>query len=396
MVKLFLTLNFLVGIVTGDVNLNPDASCVIMTTEILRNMLYRGADSIKNIEWIIFDEIHYINNDDRGVVWEESIIMLPEHIGIVMLSATVENVMEFAEWVGRITGKKIHVQKTDERPVPLEHWVFYDNQMVQVKTKEEKLLRGDYERFLSNLGKKKAEKNKNKQNRKDKLREKQDELSKMGNQKKRLKKLTGMKMKANSADYLLKKQLEMMEGKSKPQLPELGDLIKLINKLKKDDMLPAIVFVFSKKRLTYLVQELERSITLVTRAEQKQISYYFHLAIKRLKPTDQSILQLTLLKDTLLKGIGVHHGDLLHIAKEIVEILLQKGLIKLLFATDSFAMGLNMPTKTVIFNGTRKFDGKEMRYLFSSEYTQMSGRAGRRGLDDRGRVISFYHSKEKN
>jgi superfamily II RNA helicase len=101
-----------VGIVTGDVSLNPEGSCVIMTTEILRNMLYRGSDAIKNIEWVIFDEIHYINDEERGVVWEETIIMLPEHVGIVMLSATVENVMDFAEWVGRITQKKIFVQKT--------------------------------------------------------------------------------------------------------------------------------------------------------------------------------------------------------------------------------------------------------------------------------------------
>jgi len=96
-----------------------------MTTEILRNMLYRGVDAIKNIEWVIFDEIHYINNESRGVVWEESIIMLPEHIGIVMLSATVENVLDFAEWVGRITQRKIFVQHTDHRPVPLEHYMFY-------------------------------------------------------------------------------------------------------------------------------------------------------------------------------------------------------------------------------------------------------------------------------
>lgn len=102
-----------------------------------------------------------------------------------------------------------------------------------------------------------------------------------------------------------------------------------------------------------------------------------------------------MLKETLLKGIGIHHGDLLHIGKEIVEILLDKGLIKLLFATDSFAMGLNMPTKTVVFQSVKKFDGKEMRYLLSSEYTQMSGRAGRRGLDDKGKVISFY-SEERD
>ena len=361
-----------------------------MTTEILRNMLYRGADSIKNIEWIIFDEIHYINNDQRGVVWEESIIMLPEHIGIVMLSATVENVLEFAEWVGRVTQKKIHVQRTFQRPVPLEHWIFYDNELTLIKTKEEKFLKRDYQKYLQKLAQKKNQKNKKKQRKKDQLREKRDAFAQKGNQKGRLRKITAKTMKHTSAQYLLEKQLEQQNRGRQMHLPEIDALIKLVNKLKKEDMLPAICFVFSKKRLTGLVRRLEESICLVTREEQKQISYFFHHAIRRLKPTDQAIMQLVMLKDTLMKGIGVHHGDLLHIGKEIVEILLQKGLIKLLFATDSFAMGLNMPTKTVVFNGTRKFDGKSMRNLLSSEYTQMSGRAGRRGLDDRGKVISFY------
>jgi len=108
-----------VGIVTGDVSMNPQASCVIMTTEILRNNLYRGAEMIRDIEWVIFDEVHYINNAERGVVWEETIIMLPEHIGLIMLSATVPNYMEFANWVGRTKRRMVYVMKTLHRPVPL-------------------------------------------------------------------------------------------------------------------------------------------------------------------------------------------------------------------------------------------------------------------------------------
>lgn len=112
------------GIITGDVNIKPEASCLIMTTEILRNMLYRGSDLVRDIEWVVFDEVHYINNAERGVVWEETIIMLPLHIGIIMLSATVPNSMEFANWVGRTKGRNIYVISTNKRPVPLEHSIY--------------------------------------------------------------------------------------------------------------------------------------------------------------------------------------------------------------------------------------------------------------------------------
>jgi antiviral helicase SKI2 len=171
-----------VGIVTGDVSLNKDASCVIMTTEILRNMLYRGSDSIKNIEWIIFDEIHYINNDSRGVVWEESIIMLPDHIGMVMLSATVENVMEFVEWVGRITSKKIMVQKTNHRPVPLEHWIFHKEKMELIKTKDDVVLKENYHKFMNEIEEAKKDKKKKKKEKKDELQAKKEDLGKKSNQ----------------------------------------------------------------------------------------------------------------------------------------------------------------------------------------------------------------------
>lgn len=383
-----------VGIITGDVNLKPDASCLIMTTEILRNMLYRGADTIKNIEWVIFDEIHYINNEERGVVWEESIIMLPDHIGIVMLSATVQNVFQFAEWVGRITKKRIFVQKTDHRPVPLEHYLYF-KEMILLKSKDGEFTSRNYDNYMKGLKDQKKAKANLRYEKKEELYQKKAALSQMNNQSDRVKKMSGAGKSKVNMDYLLKKQIDRAtnEDGQKRGLPEVDDILKLVNKLKKENLLPAIFFVFSKKRLTQIVQELERHVSLITPEERSEIEAFYYTAIKRLKKKDQAIYQLTWLKDIMCRGIGIHHGDLLPLGKEIVEILLQRNLIKLLFATDSFAMGLNMPTKTVIFNGLRKHDGTEFRNLLGSEYTQMSGRAGRRGLDEKGMVLSFFHSR---
>lgn len=384
-----------VGIITGDVNLKPDASCLIMTTEILRNMLYRGADTIKNIEWVIFDEIHYINNEERGVVWEESIIMLPDHIGIVMLSATVENVYQFAEWVGRITKKRIFVQKTDYRPVPLEHYLYF-KEMILVKPKDGSFTPVHYDNYMRSLKDQKKNKAKLKNEKREEMFQKRAALSQMNNQSERVKKMSSTARSKVNMEYLLKKQIDRAMGEMQGQraLPEVDDVLKLVNKLKNENLLPAIFFVFSKKRLTQIVQELERHVSLITAEERAEIEAFYYTAIKRLKKKDQSIYQLTWLKDIMCKGIGIHHGDLLPLGKEIVEILLQRNLIKLLFATDSFAMGLNMPTKTVVFNGIRKHDGTEFRNLLGSEYTQMSGRAGRRGLDEKGMVVGFFHQEK--
>ena len=193
----------------------------------------------------------------------------------------------------------------------------------------------------------------------------------MGNQTERVKKMSTVGKSKVNLDYLLKKQIQQatQESQNDRPLPEVDDVKNLVLKLKKDNLLPAIFFVFSKKRLTNIVKELERHINLITPEERMEIEAFYYTAIKRLKKKDQSIYQLTWLKDIMCKGIGIHHGDLLPLGKEIVEILLQRGLIKLLFATDSFAMGLNMPTKTVIFNGLRKHDGTDFRDLLGSEYT---------------------------
>lgn len=175
---------------------------------------------------------------------------------------------------------------------------------------------------------------------------------------------------------------------------KVNHFIDMINNLKTKENLPAIVFVFSKKNITYLSEYAAAGLDLTNSQERRQIATFFHQCVARLKPHDQEILQIQDLKTILLKGVGVHHGDLLPVCKEIVELLLHKNLIKLLFATESFAMGINMPAKSVIFYTIQKFDSNGFRDLSNGEYTQMCGRAGRRGLDKEGFSYIFVHDAE--
>ena len=175
---------------------------------------------------------------------------------------------------------------------------------------------------------------------------------------------------------------------------ELRNLYNLIYHCQQENLLPCVFFVFSKNKIMELAKGL-LSLQLTDRIEESRIIKYFDKAIKKLKPSDQILPQFLLLRIMLRKGIAVHHGDLLPIAKEIVEILFSEGLVKVLLATETFAMGINMPTKTVVFFSLRKNDGAGFRMLNSSEYTQMAGRAGRRGLDEKGNVI-IYIQDPKN
>lgn len=175
---------------------------------------------------------------------------------------------------------------------------------------------------------------------------------------------------------------------------KVTDFVSLINHLKSKNNLPAIVFVFSKKNITFLSEYAAVGLELTTAIERRAISTFFHQCVARLKPHDQEIQQIRNLKDIVMKGVGVHHGDLLPVCKEIVELLLHKNLIKLLFATESFAMGINMPAKSVIFYTITKFDSNGFRELSNGEYTQMCGRAGRRGLDTEGLCYIFVPDAE--
>ncbi|EGR32541.1 hypothetical protein IMG5_078670 [Ichthyophthirius multifiliis] len=371
-----------VGIVTGDVSLNPTASCLIVTTEVLRNMLYKGHDIIRDISWVIFDEVHYVNNQDRGVVWEETIIMLPESIGLVMLSATAPNYMDFADWVGRTKKKNIFVQKTTFRPVPLEHSIYVNEKFHLVKSRNEALDEKSYYNIKKELEQIDNQRKNVKFNKGQMLAQKKEkDIYKNTNLSQKSKAMS----KKYTEMYIKKTSKVNVGGGQKTEAQQMKKLLKYCEKTK---LLPCVVFVFSKNKIKELSESL-KNISFCSLEERRKIEEFFNKFSRNIKSQDLKVQQIQTIKTLMMCGIGVHHGDVIPFVKEIVEILFSEGLIKVLFATETFAMGINMPTKTAIFHSISKHDGQGRRILNSSEYTQMSGRAGRRGLDEQGNCIIF-------
>lgn len=304
-----------VGIITGDVVKNSDASCLIVTTEILRNMLYRGADIIRDIEWVIFDEVHYVNNDERGVVWEETFIMLPEHIGIIMLSATVPNSMEFADWVGRTKKRKIYVQQTFKRPVPLEHNIYLLNKFHVIKEKDGPFLEKEYRNLIENIEKVKM--TETMEIKESKKQQKEDKIF-LGHWKDNKKKQMLMyKLKEDRKKFI--QHITPNDLKKAGWREGVRNLKELINHCKKQNLLPCVFFVFSKKKIQDITHSLlVSSYNLITKPEAGRINVFFNQALKHLKPSDRELPQFLELKSMLESGFAVHHGDLLPLAKEIV------------------------------------------------------------------------------
>ncbi|EJD03737.1 antiviral helicase [Fomitiporia mediterranea MF3/22] len=372
-----------VGILTGDVQINPEANCLIMTTEILRSMLYKGADLIRDVEFVIFDEVHYVNDAERGVVWEEVIIMLPEHVSIILLSATVPNTKEFADWVGRTKKKDIYVISTPSRPVPLEHYLYAGRDIHKIVDSKGQFLSTGYK----DAG--------------EALRRKQDKEREAAG-------LPPVQRLGARAAAPQRGQRGVTRGRGGgarggggapggPRTfhqPDKNLYVHLVGFLRKSNLLPVVVFTFSKRRCEENAATLT-NVDLSSASERSEVHVTIEKALARLKGrqtfilccTDKKLPQIGRMRDLLSRGIGVHHGGLLPIVKEVVEILFARGLVKVLFATETFAMGVNMPAKCVVFSGIRKHDGKSFRTLEAGEYTQMAGRAGRRGLDTTGTVI---------
>lgn len=386
-----------VGILTGDVQIRPEASCLIMTTEILRSMLYRGADLIRDVEFVIFDEVHYVNDLERGVVWEEVIIMLPQHVTLILLSATVPNTFEFASWVGRTKKKDVYVISTPKRPVPLEHYLWSGKEMVKIVNADKQWVESGWKKvndILSGRDKIKAIEEKQAagptSNRGDRGGNARGNQARGGPQRG-----GGQRGGASAAP----------RGRGQPSTRGQGNIartgrgggrttaaqdrtiwVNLVQTLRKDDLLPCCIFVFSKKRCEENADSLSNQ-DFCNATEKSAIHMILERSLARLKAEDRQLPQITRLRELLSRGIAVHHGGLLPIVKECVEILFAKTLVKVLFATETFAMGLNLPTRTVVFSGFRKHDGRQFRDLLPGEYTQMAGRAGRRGLDTVGSVI---------
>ena len=354
------------GILTGDIKFNPEADCIIMTTEILRNLLYKkqyDSDKINykldldidlnnDIHSIIFDEVHYINDQDRGKVWEECLVLLPKHINLVLLSATINNAEEFAFWLQKIKNKPCHLIPKKERIIPLNHYLFYTTKYPK-KSKTDK--------FHIDLVTKKS----------DKL------VHIMDNDKK-----------FNDLNYEEIKKLKMYDLKANNYYNnDVVVIQKMIKLLKNKSMLPSLFFVLSRKKCLKLAQCIEHS--LINKNEMTQIKNIVNYNIHKLDNPDFYLKsnEFYELEPLLYKGVAIHHSGLRPIFKEIIEILYANGLIKVLFATETFAIGVNMPTKSVIFTDIKKFTNTEHRFFKTSEYLQMAGRAGRRGLDTVGNVI---------
>ncbi|KAL4807189.1 armadillo-type protein [Aspergillus unguis] len=393
-----------VGILTGDVQINPEASCLIMTTEILRSMLYRGADLIRDVEFVIFDEVHYVNDLERGVVWEEVIIMLPEHVTLILLSATVPNTQEFASWVGRTKKKDIYVISTAKRPVPLEHYLWAGKDKFKIVDSNKRFLENGWkgaDDIISGKDKVKAQKAADAQA--------QSQASSGGPQGRGRGQAPGRGGPRGGPQQRGGGQ----RGRGQPANRGTGNIartgrgggrttaaqdktvwVQVVQHLRKENLLPACIFVFSKKRCEQNADSLSNQ-DFCNASEKSLIHMTIEKSLTRLKQEDRTLPQILRLRELLSRGIAVHHGGLLPIMKEIVEILFAKTLVKVLFATETFAMGLNLPTRTVVFSGFRKHDGKNFRDLLPGEYTQMAGRAGRRGLDNVGYVIIVNSGKDE-
>ncbi|MFW6025402.1 MAG: DEAD/DEAH box helicase [Candidatus Woesearchaeota archaeon] len=318
-----------VGLMTGDVVKNPDAQLLIMTTEIYRNMCVQQDYKINHIKYVIFDEIHFINDRERGYIWEESIIFSKNKTRFLCLSATIPNAKEFAGWISKIKGHEVDVIKQTKRPVPLHKKFYYPNL------------------GISNL---------------DKIKDVHDipYRSKRGRKNK----------------------------KKRTLRPKHYNLIRDIN-----DKTPILFFTFSKKKCHKHAVELSKKN--IFRKDTEALMLFE----KRLREIPSKIKQMKTvraLKKTLPYGIGFHHAGILPLVKEIIEELFEKGLIKVLYTTETFAVGINMPAKTVCFDSLMKFDGINFRLLNSKEFFQIAGRAGRRGIDKEGFVYVMLDKRDDN
>jgi superfamily II RNA helicase len=362
------------GLMTGDIKLNPNADVIIMTTEILMNYLFNSVESSSskssntspstldfqiNLETelacVVFDEVHYINDAHRGQSWEQTILMLPKHVQMVMLSATIDSPEKFAKWCERDDETKIvYLASTNKRVVPLTHYGYI--------TATEFVYKGMKDKVLEKQ-----------------LRESTNKLITLQTESGKFQ---------ESGYKELKSVIDVFEKKN-VYLKRPAILNNLAIFLRDREMLPAIGFVFSRKHvekcakeITVSLLEFDSKVPYTVRRESEQI-------LRKL-PNYQEYLNLpeyNNLVSLLEKGVGIHHSGMIPILREIVELFISKKYIKLLFATESFAIGLDCPIKTAIFTGLTKYDGSSERFLMSHEYTQMAGRAGRRGIDTIGHVV---------
>ena len=342
-----------IGILTGDIKINPDGDVMIMTAEILKNKLLKETID-KSISCIIHDEVHMINDSFRGYVWEQLLMFSPPSVQLVLLSATLDSPLSFAQWIEKCTNRNVYLSISEERSVPLVHYgyvihnsSFYKKQKNKVKEKIEDV---SSEFTLLKEGKKPF-----------------DEI----NYKK------------------IKKTLDIFK-KEQYRPKQLFILESCLKKMKEKEMFPAVCFLLSKRQIELISREISVELLEFDSKIPYTIEKEVHSILREKFINYREYLELPELRELiklLEKGIAIHHSGMIPILRELVELLFEKGYIKLLIATETFSVGLNMPIRTTIFTNLFKFDGSQRRMFYPHEFIQASGRAGRRGKDKVGYVI---------
>lgn len=338
-----------VGIMTGDVTIHPGAQVLIMTTEILRNAIFENRDLLSDVAYVIFDEIHYMDDRERGTVWEESLIFLPKGVRLVCLSATISNVEEVGAWLDEIRHETTEVILEARRPVPLSHWIWTERS-------------GSFDPSKLKFQRKKAEQ------------ELADRRAASKARKRRSRGARGGSRRGGNGGHV---------GPPDPT--------KLFDELCDKDMMPTLVFSFSRKDCERLaIRNADRQL-LDPAAKERMLKLQDELV--RIFKTGEGMLRGEIMS-MARNGIAYHHAGMLPVHKEMVERMFTEGLLKLLFTTETFAIGINMPARSVVFNALRKFDGIDFDWLRTRDYMQMAGRAGRQGMDDKGFVYSVCGPRE--
>ena len=328
-----------VGLLTGDTNINSEADILVMTTEVLRNMLYAGSSTLTNLGAVVMDEVHYLADKFRGAVWEEVLIHLMESVQVISLSATVSNAEEFGEWLGEVRGHT-EVIVSEIRPIPLYQHVLIGNRMVDLFNEP-----GRVNPEILGLEREAMRRTRVPKGRRDRYGDNENRLSRA----------------------------------------------EVIEKLQRENMLPAITFIFSRVGCDAAVKQcLQAGIKLTTAEERLEIAITAARYTQNLAEEDLEILGYRDWMAALERGIAAHHAGLLPSFKGAVEDLFQRGLVKAVFATETLALGINMPARTVVLEKLTKWNGEGHVSITPGEYTQLTGRAGRRGIDIEGNAVVLW------
>ncbi len=313
-----------VGILTGDVVINRDAQALIVTTEVYRNMAIEDPEAIADVSYVIFDEIHYLGDIERGTVWEESIIFSPKTVRFLALSATIPNCEELARWIESVIDHQVKVISHNQRAVPLAFQFYYNKQVMNFKD-------------LKKKAKNRSEKD--------------------------------------------------FRGRDRRSHKKEGEYrhFDVIKQLRQQDKLPLLYFVFSRALADKLAHDTARHMDMTTPEQKEHIEAMVDACIEKYQLQNLETAQK--MREELTRGVGRHHAGLLPQLKELVEILFAERILKVLFVTETFAVGVNMPARSVAYDALKKYDGRSFRPMHSLEFTQISGRAGRRGIDEFGWVI---------